>query len=212
MAEFQTGNIPLDTKDTTETRSFFNNYFEKQRSVSSNVNDAVLAYFETLTGDKDSAKVLAATVIYTAQSQGVKPMEIIDEFQKMTTTTKVKVRTPYHLPVITAHETFTDIEENKTSYSNGQLFYLTDKKVFFQLTVSGENYTLNSTRDYEAEFVNVAQTGGFYNFYSISYKKDNGALNAYLTMFLNINRVGTSLLGISNVPPVSKYISRAILP
>lgn len=211
MSEIQTGNIPLATKDTTETRSFFNNYFEKDRSVSSNVNDAVLAYFEELTGNPDSAKVLAATVIYTAQSQGVKPMEIIDEFRKMTSSTKIKVRTPYHFSVITMHETFDDIQENRTSYSNGQLFYLIDKKVFFQLRVEGINYTLISTRDYEAEFIEVAQTSGFYNYYSITYKKDNGALNAYLTMFLNINRVATSLLGISNVPPVSKYISRAIL-
>lgn len=36
-------------------------------------------------------------------------------------------------------------------------------------------------------------------------------LDAYLTMFLNLNRVGTSLLGISNSPQVSPYISRAIL-
>jgi hypothetical protein len=39
-----------------------------------------------------------------------------------------------------------------------------------------------------------------------------GELNAYLTMFLNINRASTSLLGISNQPQTNKYIARAILP
>ena len=36
--------------------------------------------------------------------------------------------------------------------------------------------------------------------------------NNYLAMFLNLNRVGTSMLGISNQPITNKYISRAILP
>jgi hypothetical protein len=36
-------------------------------------------------------------------------------------------------------------------------------------------------------------------------------INAYLTMFLNLNRSGTSLLGLSNSPLTSKYILRTIL-
>lgn len=38
-----------------------------------------------------------------------------------------------------------------------------------------------------------------------------GQLNSYLTMFLNLNRIGTSYLGINNQPAVNKYIKRAIL-
>jgi hypothetical protein len=38
-----------------------------------------------------------------------------------------------------------------------------------------------------------------------------GELNSYLTMFLNLNRVGTSFLGINNQPIVNKYIKRSIL-
>lgn len=37
-------------------------------------------------------------------------------------------------------------------------------------------------------------------------------LNNYLTMLLNLNRVGTSLLGITNSPQTNPYIARAILP
>ena len=42
-------------------------------------------------------------------------------------------------------------------------------------------------------------------------KLNKNELNAYLTMFLNLNRVGTSLLGLSNSPQLNKYIARSIL-
>jgi hypothetical protein len=38
-----------------------------------------------------------------------------------------------------------------------------------------------------------------------------GDLNLFLVTFLNLNRVGTSYLGVSNQPAVNKYIQRAIL-
>ena len=37
-------------------------------------------------------------------------------------------------------------------------------------------------------------------------------LTSYLVMFLNLNRIGTSYLGINNNPTVSKYVARMILP
>jgi hypothetical protein len=43
-------------------------------------------------------------------------------------------------------------------------------------------------------------------------KLPKGELNNYLTMFLNLQRVGTSYLGITNQPAANKYISRSILP
>lgn len=39
-----------------------------------------------------------------------------------------------------------------------------------------------------------------------------GQINNYLALFLNLNRVGTSLLGLSNAPVTNKYLSRTILP
>ena len=39
-----------------------------------------------------------------------------------------------------------------------------------------------------------------------------GELNAYLTLFLNLQRVGTSLLGITTQPVTNKYVARMILP
>jgi hypothetical protein len=37
-----------------------------------------------------------------------------------------------------------------------------------------------------------------------------GNLSTYLTMFLNLNRVGTSFLGINNAPRTTKYVERMI--
>ena len=117
------GNLPSATS-ANATTDYFNNFFQTGFNTSQNIDDAVIGYFQTVTGDKDSGRTLASSVLYTALSQGIEPMEIIDEFRKLSP----------------------------------------------------------------------------------------GELNAYLTMFLNINRVGTSLLGISNSPQMNKYVARMILP
>lgn len=43
-------------------------------------------------------------------------------------------------------------------------------------------------------------------------KLPKGEVTNYLTLFLNLQRVGTSLLGITTQPMTSKYVARAILP
>ena len=42
-------------------------------------------------------------------------------------------------------------------------------------------------------------------------KVGTGELNNYLAMFLNLNRIGTSLLGLTNQPITSNYIKRTIM-
>jgi hypothetical protein len=42
-------------------------------------------------------------------------------------------------------------------------------------------------------------------------KVGTGELNTYLAMFLNLNRVGTSLLGLNNQPITSNYVKRTII-
>jgi len=117
-----TGNLPQEQID--ETSSFFNNYFRDPISASQFTNDAVVGFFENYTKNKDTAKVLAAAILRTADAQGIDPMTLVQEFQQL----------------------------------QGQ------------------------------------------------------ELNAYLTFILNLNRIGTSLLGISNNPQQSQYIIRSILP
>lgn len=46
----------------------------------------------------------------------------------------------------------------------------------------------------------------------ITLNKDKDSINSYITILLNLNRVGTSLLGISNIPYTNSYVQRLILP
>lgn len=116
--------VNVANNSDTSAQTYFNNYFVGTPNISSNQNDAVTAYFQKVTGgNTQSAQILASTVIYTAMSQGLDPMSIIQQFQEV----------------------------------------------------------------------------------------PQGQLTLYLAMFLNLNRVGTSLVGLNNQPVVNKYITRAIL-
>ena len=110
-------------KDTPQAR-YFNNFFTEAFQVSSNVDAAVLSYFESVTENRESAKILASAVIYTSYTRGVDPMSILTEFTRL----------------------------------------------------------------------------------------PPGEVNSYLTIFLNLQRVGTSYLGLTTAPVVNKYVSRAVIP
>jgi hypothetical protein len=124
MATTNYSNLP-PIQSTNNTTEFFNSFFKPPTSgVSSNVNDAVIGYFQSITGDRETGIALASAVLFTAAQQGITPMEIVDQFNNI----------------------------------------------------------------------------------------NPGEITAYLTMFLNLNRQGTSLLGLSNQPQTNKYVTRAILP
>ena len=114
----------VDLNTINDTKNYFNNFFNQTFSVSQNVDDAIIGYFEKVTnGNKEAARIIASAVIFTSLAQKIDPMATLKNF---------------------------------TTLSDGEL-------------------------------------------------------NAYLTMFLNLNRVGTSYLGISNQPITSKYVARTIL-
>ena len=106
------------------SNKYFNNFFEIPVEVSSNVDAAIVGFFERTTGDTESARQLASAVIYTSIKQGLDPMETLAEFQQI----------------------------------------------------------------------------------------DPGQLDAYTALFLNFDRIGTSYLGLANIPKINKYIQRSILP
>jgi hypothetical protein len=118
-----TTSVNLSNNNSTSAQQYYNNYFNGTLNVTSNQNDAVNAYFQSIASNPQAAQILASTVIYTAISQGLNPMSIVQQFQEVPA----------------------------------------------------------------------------------------GQLNYYLAMFLNLNRVGTSLVGINNQPIQNKYITRAIL-
>jgi hypothetical protein len=62
---------------------FFNNFFNFPIEVSSNIDAAIVSYFEQIADNKESARALASAVMYTAIKQGVNPMSALDEFRKI---------------------------------------------------------------------------------------------------------------------------------
>lgn len=76
---------PVDTNatDPLDPDKFFNNYFNFPIEVSSNVDAAIVAHFEKIADNKESARALASAVIYTAIKQGLDPMDVLDEFKRI---------------------------------------------------------------------------------------------------------------------------------
>jgi hypothetical protein len=118
-------NLSSVTESTIDkTTTFFNNFFGPSFAISQNIDDSVIGFFEKITQNKESAKILASAVIYTCLSRNIDVMETLAKFSTMT----------------------------------------------------------------------------------------EGELNSYVTMFLKLNRAGTSYLGINNYPRISKYVQRMLIP
>jgi hypothetical protein len=118
-------NLPVEeSKQVDPTQTYFNNLGNENLRVSPEIDDAVVSYFENITGDKVTARNLAGVILQTAKNRGLGLAEVIDEFRK----------------------------------------------------------------------------------------RPSGELNAYLAMFLNLDRIPTSLVGIGHTPQKSTYVTRAILP
>jgi hypothetical protein len=327
------GNLPRK-ENNNATGNYFNNYFTTQYSTSPDVNDAITGYFQKVTGDAEAGKTLAATVIYTALSNGIQPMSLIDEFRKLKTGKSVEVKTPVDSTnVVSTYITYDEVVAHKNEYPIGKLFYVGPTNTFYrsfaksipaqqpivvqtifenpgffneQVTfndnfsanvgdyiyqpTTGANATVVSeptvdnmvtviynsnelftdqgnihvegidanvyptnnqlnfnypipptqqfinpenvvnpdlymTKTIIDQTIQIQQAMGYkadrivtgpgqyeYNFYELSTKKETDELTPYLTVLLNTNRIGTSLLGLSNSPKINKYIQRAILP
>ena len=106
------------------SQQFFNNFFTRSYNISPDANDAVVAFFEKITDNREAAQALSASVIYTCLTQDTNPMSVLQEFSRL----------------------------------------------------------------------------------------QPGELDAYLAMFLNLNRVPSSLLGLLNTPVTNKYVARTFLP
>lgn len=167
------GNLPGQTTNNPSTTNYFNNFYNQPTNTSPMINDAVIAYFQNITGSADTGRNLAAAVIYTSLQQNIDPMSVIDQLQTL----------------------------SKRNLANAPSFY-----------EGTTNQAAQDTDVYNSETGTWASSGKQYAKPgpSIAYNQIS-ELDAYLTMFLNLNRVGTSLLGLSNSPQVSPYISRAIL-
>lgn len=310
------GNLPPNT-NINSTTEYFNNYFADVLTTSPNINDAVVGYFQSVTGDEESGRTLAATVVYTALSQGLDPMSLIDEFKKLKAGRRVEVKTPIpSSSVVDTYTTYDQIVADKNEYEVGQLFYLSTTKTFYrsyyaelptdqplvvQTTFTNPTFNANvidiqrdailsgvpiledvvvpettvylaedmrfpaandapigsnittpivesvidpasigsiefdiptdiadpdqfiiksyldqaiqikADPNYKRETVSIGNSQYEYNYFYISYTVEQDEITPFLTVLLNQNRVNTSLLGITNSPPVNKYVQRSIL-
>lgn len=209
-----TGNLPGNNVNENAV-NFFNNYFTKPINSSPNLNDAVLGYFQQVTGDKETGRILAATVLYTALSQGIEPMSVVEELRKLKSGKSVEQKNPIDATTVTVIESFESINEilNMGDFVTGQLFYNPTTDIFYKSKTGSEGeLELATTTDFKAERINLGNGDYTFNYFYITYIEEKNELNDYLTVLLNINRVGTSLLGIKNTPVVNKYVKRTILP
>lgn len=67
----------------SKTQDFFQGYYTKNYSVSANANDVIIGYFETVTNNSESARALAAAVIYTSLSKQIDPISLVEKFKKL---------------------------------------------------------------------------------------------------------------------------------
>lgn len=195
------GNLPQRT-DREPTSEYFNNFFEQEFVTSQNVNDAVLGYFQTVTGDAASAKVLASTVLMTSLSQGIDPMSIIDELRRLSQKNQINEQKFWVMNKDGSGDKQTVVAANPTDaiLKGGEQLGLTRKDSIDQLKAE-LSYNTRTNENVDP----YAKPGP-------PPRKNFNELDAYLTVFLNLNRVGSSLLGISNQPQTNKYVQRAILP
>jgi hypothetical protein len=207
------GNLPPNN-NVNSTTEYFNNYFTERFTTSPNINDAVIGYFQSVTGDVDSGKALAATVIYTALSQGLEPMALVDEFKKLKAGRRVEVKTPIDATtIVEAWTSYDSIYAHKDQYEIGQLFYASTTNIFYRSYLDQiiEAVQIQTAANYKRETVSIGNGQYDYNYFYITYTQEQDELTPYLTVLLNQNRVNTSLLGISNTPAINKYIQRSIL-
>ncbi len=73
----------LPNRESSKTDKFFNNLYSPNLAISQNINDAIVGYFEEYTQNKQSARLLAQSVLDTAAAQRQDPMQVLTEFQNL---------------------------------------------------------------------------------------------------------------------------------
>jgi hypothetical protein len=241
------GNLPGQTEKNPSTTNYFNNFYNQGINTSPMINDAVVAYFQNITGDAETGKNLASAIIFTALQQNIDPMSVISELKKLSD--RNKLNQPDYYEGTTnqyAKDEFVFVPGTKGTVANcsvmtGNAFVTSTNSVsavqvgatitgngtytstsVTVLNVDIENKTLELSSNGTANVANTTLSytnPGTWATGSEQYAKPGPSasynqlneLDAYLTMFLNLNRISTSLLGISNNPIISPYVQRMIL-
>lgn len=74
----------VQLNNSSNISTFYNNIVSgPELPISPNINSALIAEFEKITGNKQSALILASAVIFTCQQQRLDVMQTLDEFVKL---------------------------------------------------------------------------------------------------------------------------------
>lgn len=80
----------LSTRELTQTTTarqdtdtYFTNVYKPSFNASPDQEAAIVSFFETVTHDKESARLLTTSLIYTALSQNMNPMSVLADFKKL---------------------------------------------------------------------------------------------------------------------------------
>lgn len=68
-----------------DTNTYFTNVYKTPFNASPDQESAIVSYFEGVTHDKESARLLTTSLIYTALSQNMNPMSVLADFKKLNT-------------------------------------------------------------------------------------------------------------------------------
>ena len=208
------GNLP-PSPNINGAAEFFDGINNVTVPISPNVNDAVIGFFESITGNRQSGVTLAGAILYTASSRGLDPIALIDELKQLKSGKFKEELKPIDAALFNSNfDSYSNLLENLSEFGIGQLFYNPTLNVFYQKQYSNitQQESLVTVADYRAERIATITGEVLYNYFTVKQVREENELSAYLTMLLNFDRVNTSLLGISNQPQTNKYIKRAILP
>ena len=74
---------PGQVNNISDTNAYFSGYYQTTLPVSGQQYDAVLTFFLKRTkGNRSSAEALTATIMSIAQSRGLDPISLIEEFKR----------------------------------------------------------------------------------------------------------------------------------
>ena len=73
----------LNNTNGNPTTKYFNNFYQPTYSISPEINDTIVSYFQEQTHDLESAQLLAQAVYDTAQAQREDPLVVLDQFKAL---------------------------------------------------------------------------------------------------------------------------------
>lgn len=78
-----TSSVDVNLNNNSSTDKYFNNFFNKVKyDISGVINDTIVGYFQKVTDTPEAAVALASAVIYTAISQNLDPLVVLEQFKK----------------------------------------------------------------------------------------------------------------------------------